>query len=180
MPLPVAHGLVGASVTLLARNDESLRRAWPRLLLGAALAIIPDFDLALTWIGNYRDGIHGTFTHSILFACGAGLLAAWLAREFHWRGRLSYIIATLSHPLLDFAVKKEYGGAQLLWPFSTHRFRLHLFSYFEFYPAPHQQPLDEILVRAFEIAAYEILIFAPVFVLALWWRQRPRSARHAA
>lgn len=173
MPLPVAHGLVGASVVLLARKGSSLPRAWPQLLLGATLAIIPDFDLALAWSGNYSDRLHGTFTHSLLFACVVGCLAARLAGEFRWRGVLVYTAATLSHALLDFTVKKEYGGAQLLWPFSRQRFRLRLFSYFEFQPAPGQQPLGEILARALEISCYELLIFAPLFGLALWWRQRP-------
>lgn len=157
---------------LLARRDTSLRRAWPQLLLGAMLAVIPDFDLALPWLWHYSDRIHGGFTHSLLFAIVAGLLAARLAREFHRRGVLVYTAATLSHALLDFAVKKEFGGAQLLWPFSTQQFRLRLFSYFEFYPAPSQQPLGEILARALEISCYEVLIFAPLFAAAVWWRQR--------
>ena len=45
MPLPVAHGLLGAAVTA-AISHESRSRRRKVLLTGVLLAICPDFDYA--------------------------------------------------------------------------------------------------------------------------------------
>jgi hypothetical protein len=175
MPLPIAHGLVGASIIVASREDFSWREDWWPLLVGAVLAISPDFDLFIAWGLGYNQSLHGGISHSILFAIPLGMLGAMLAREFTRRGILVYAAAALSHGLLDFATKKEFGGAALLWPFSSHKFKLNLFNYYEFTPAPGFQPLIEILEQALNVSYYEVLTFVPLFVAILvWskWRQR--------
>jgi hypothetical protein len=44
MSFPVAHGLLGASVTAAFVPNLSFRRDWKKLLLSAAVANIPDLD----------------------------------------------------------------------------------------------------------------------------------------
>jgi membrane-bound metal-dependent hydrolase YbcI (DUF457 family) len=80
MPLPVAHGLVGATVVMLVHAPAPVRRGWP-LLIGAALAVCPDLD--------YLVGSHRTYTHSLVSGLACGL-------------------ALTSHGLLDFAAT-EHG-----------------------------------------------------------------------
>src|SRR2546421_11840825 len=76
MPLPLAHGLIGASIVAITLPEASPVGNWKPLLLGAAISITPDFDffLANSW--------HRGFTHSLIFAAVISLicfLAAGLA-----------------------------------------------------------------------------------------------------
>lgn len=168
MPLPVAHALIGAGIVAASRENLSLRKDWAALLAGASVAVAPDFDLILSWLLGYNLHTHGGFSHSILAAAFLGFLASLVMRE----GFLVYYAATLSHAILDALVKREFGGVQLLWPFSTKRIKLGLVDYFEFYPAPGIDPMGPILKRALVITGYEAMIFLPLFILAVWWRWR--------
>ena len=179
MPLPVAHGLIGASIVAASREDISLRKDWTALLMGASLAIIPDLDLTISWIFGFHQQLHNGFTHSILFSVCLGLMAAVLMREARFRGFLVYTIATLSHGLLDMMTKREFGGAALFWPFSSTKYNLGIMDYFEFYPAPGIEPLGPILERALEICSYEMMIFMPIFILTVWWRRWQNLPRRA-
>lgn len=171
MPLPIAHSLVGASIIVASREDFSWREDWWPLLVGAALAISPDFDLFFAWVLGYNIQVHGGPSHSILFAIPLGLLGALLARDFTRRGAVVYFLVALSHGLLDFLTKKDFGGAQLLWPFSSQKLKLGLFNYYEFYPAPGAQPLSQILEQALDVSYYEVMSFVPLFVAVVVWRR---------
>ena len=72
MPLPVAHGLIGASIVAALLPLSRSRIAKP-LLLGAVLGISPDLDYALNWFRISGGGWHHGFTHSIPFAFVVGL-----------------------------------------------------------------------------------------------------------
>jgi membrane-bound metal-dependent hydrolase YbcI (DUF457 family) len=175
MPLPIAHGLVGASIIVASLEDFSWRENWWPLLVGAVLAVSPDFDLFIAHGLGYDEQLHGGISHSILFAIPLGMLGALLAKEFTGRGTLIYIAIALSHGLMDFLTKKEYGGAALLWPFSSHKFKLNLFNYYEFTAALGVQSFREVLDQVVNVSYYEALTFVPLFVAVLvWsrWRQR--------
>jgi membrane-bound metal-dependent hydrolase YbcI (DUF457 family) len=175
MPLPVAHGLLGAAIVATTRKNFSFRKDWLALLLGATLAVIPDLDLVLSWILGYSIKTHGGFTHSIIFSLAAGFLACLLMREKNARGFTTYSLATLSHGILDVVTRKEFGGSALLWPVSLQKFRLGWFDYFEFYPSPATEPINVILLNALEVCRYEMVIFMPVFLIVVWlkrWQDR--------
>jgi len=171
MPLPVAHGLLGAAIVAAFRKNFSFRKDWRALLLGVSLAIIPDFDLILSWILGYSVKTHGSFTHSILFSLAAGFLACLLMREKNARSFAAYALATLSHGILDVVTRKEFGGSALLWPLSAHKFKLGWFDYFEFYPNPESEPIIDILRNALEVCRYEMMIFMPVFLIVVWLKR---------
>ena len=179
MPLPVAHGLFGAAIVATTRKNFSFRKDWPALSLGAALAIIPDFDLILSWILGYSVRTHGGFTHSIIFSLMAGFFACYLIREKNLLGFITFSLAALSHGLLDVLTRKEFGGSALLWPFSLHKFRLGWFDYFEFYPNPETEPIIVILRDAMYVCRYEMMIFMPIFLIVVWFKrwQDIRKAR---
>ena len=175
MPLPVAHGLLGAAVVAITRKKLSFRKDWLALLLGSTLAIIPDFDLILSWVLGYSIKTHGGFTHSIVFSLAAGFMACFVMREKTVRGFTTYALATLSHGILDVITRKEFGGSALLWPVSLHKFRLGWFDYFEFYPNPETEPIISIMRNALEVCRYEMMIFMPVFLIVVWlkrWQDR--------
>src|SRR5215467_1974787 len=67
MSLPVAHALVGASISVTLwpqRAPEQLRRA---ALVGALLGVCPDADYLLSRFHVLGWGWHHGFTHSIAF-----------------------------------------------------------------------------------------------------------------
>ncbi len=167
MPLPVAHGIVGASVLLALRVPGDRLSLGQTLFLGAALGLLPDVDLALVWLLDWGNLAHGAMTHSVFFAlCVGVVLAGWRRAGRRWRFSevLSYSSATLTHGVLDMLVRKEFGGAALYWPLSDEKLRFGLFDYFAFYPG--SEPLAPVLRRALEISAYEALLFAPCLLFA--------------
>ena len=123
MPSPIAHGLMGAAVVAALHPNIGLRRDWRFLLLGAGLAICPDFDYLLNWIHLLGRGWHHDFTHSILFALILGAFSGWAAERNWPRAGSKYAIAILTHPLLDY-VYTDSRGVELFWPFSNRRFAL--------------------------------------------------------
>lgn len=181
MPLPIAHGIVGASILLAAREPNDKFPLWQTLVLGAALGLLPDTDLALVWILDWGAMAHGAMTHSILFALGVGVaVAAWQRKGSNWHFREVFVItgAVLSHGVLDMLVRKNFGGAALYWPFSDEKLRFGLFDYFPFYPG--SDPLEIVLRRALQISAYETALFAPCLLVAwLIYARRRKATRRA-
>src|SRR5262245_21724173 len=177
MPLPLAHGLVGATIVAASRENFSFRKDWRALSLGVALAVIPDFDLIFSWILGHSAQTHGGFSHSILFSMAAGFLACLLMGEKDVRGFAVYALATLSHGILDVVTRKEFGGSALLWPVTSHKFKLRWFDYFEFYPDPSTEPIIVILRKAVEVCGYEMMIFTPVFLIVVWYKRFARAEK---
>jgi hypothetical protein len=164
MPLPVAHALLGATVTDAGFSPDR-NALLKRYLIGAVIAVLPDFDLFFSWILGFGDRWHGKVTHSILFAILLGMLAAGLGGMWNRRAVIVFSCAALSHGILDALTHRRFGGSALLWPLSTHRFRLGWFDYFAFYPASRLEPLQALVKRAFVISGYEFLIFGGLFAM---------------
>lgn len=161
MPLPIAHGLAGASIIALVHPKGDVKN-WKPLLLGFVLANCPDLDLGFQFLFGGR-GFHRGFTHSIFFAFLVGVaIFVWFRRE-HWRIPLAYSSAFLSHTILDF-VSANSGAVRILMPFSNKPYGLGAISFSE-------------LSRGFLISdmlyfsAIEALIFIPLFLIALFVRR---------
>jgi membrane-bound metal-dependent hydrolase YbcI (DUF457 family) len=152
LALPIAHGLLGASV-VAALRPSSERRSAKLLLLGAFLAISPDFDYALNWLRIDRGGWHHGFTHSIPFALVVGIVMIAIFRD--WRLR-SYLVFT--------------GAYALWWPFTNYRYKLRLTGPIE-YSWSHASVLDTLL-DVLKICLAELLIFGPILLVVLWIRYR--------
>jgi membrane-bound metal-dependent hydrolase YbcI (DUF457 family) len=161
MPLPLAHGLVGAAI-VASVHPEGPR--WKPLLAGAAIAIAPDLDFALLW-GLHLRGVHRTFTHSMPFALAVTILIGAVLGRHRWRAALAYGAALVSHGLLDFTAAKAAPGVMLLWPFSAERFKLGAFGFAEM---SRGMPFAEIVYWT----AWEAAIFAPILAVTLLARRR--------
>lgn len=98
---------------------------WKALALAGLCAVIPDADVIAFSYGIPYSNIwgHRGWTHSIGFSLGFGILVAWLfyrnEKEW-WKMALWFVLATLSHPLLDMLTTGGRGCA-LWWPFSEER-----------------------------------------------------------
>jgi membrane-bound metal-dependent hydrolase YbcI (DUF457 family) len=163
MPLPISHGLIGASTVALWRPYGLVSVDWPHLIFGAFLAISPDFDFFLVW-GLHMRGWHRGFTHSILMAVIVTILMLVTLGFSQIKNALAYGTAFLSHGLLDFATTKIGGGVKLLWPFLDNRFKLGLIGFSEF---PYGFSVSEV-VKSILI---ELLVFGPVLLLILLLRK---------
>ena len=163
MPLPVAHGLIGASAVAALLPLSRSRIAKP-LLIGAILAISPDFDYALNWLQISRGGWHHGFTHSIPFALVLGLVTIIVLKEWKARSFIVFSAAVASHTLLDFLITESMGVA-LWWPFTDQRYRLRLPNPIE-YSSVWESAMDLI-----KVSLTELLIFAPVLLIVLLIRR---------
>lgn len=169
MPLPIAHGLVGASLVAAVLPRTSARRYALSLAAGAVLANAADLDFGLVFALHSRAW-HRGFTHSLAFALVVGLvLLASLGRRRAAQA-VAYALAFASHALLDFSTTKFGGGVELLWPFSADRLALGWRGLSEL---PSRLPPAEIL-RAL---CLEFALFAPPLIILLLLRRR--AASHA-
>lgn len=160
--------MLGASVVLALRRARAPRREYQPLLLGAFLGICPDFDYLLNWLPGLGRGWHHGFTHSIGFAVFVGLLASWAFGRGEVRDTLMYGLATLSHPLLDFLFT-ESRGIELLWPFTTRRFKLRLPNPIDY--SWSKASWSETLIDVLKISLIELALVAPIFLTALLVRR---------
>lgn len=169
MALPVAHGLLGATVAVLfqVRSTKSNVNA---ILAAAVLAISPDLDYVFYRTLNWGESWHRGFTHSAVFAVAAGTVGAILVGPPKTRSVVMYSLATLSHPILDAFVTELSGGVQLLWPFSDQRFRFGVFDYTNILSGGPSWL--SVFMRAVRISLVELLVFGPVLVGSLWLRKR--------
>ena len=165
MPLPVAHGLIGASLVAAWQPQSTLSRDWKPLVYGAALAVSPDLDLLLLWPLGLDTSWHRSFTHSIAFAIAVGCVAAFAFGLSRIREAIAYGSAVLSHGLLDYVATKKYLGVELFWPVSTERFKLGEIGLSEF--ASRDHPLTAIIIDWLKPCLIELMIFAPVFLAVL-------------
>lgn len=168
MPLPVAHGLVGAGI-VAALHPQPIRRKGLPLLVGAVLANCADLDFGLVLITHDRSW-HRGFTHSLAFSLLLTVLALAVWGRKYLREVLTYGATYTSHGLLDFVTTKFGGGVKLLWPFSQERLGLHRWSLSEL---PSRLPP----IMIWKWLALEFIIFAPPLLLLLLLRLSLSKAR---
>jgi len=174
MSLPVAHALVGASISVALwpeRAPERLRRA---AIVGALLGVCPDADYLLSRLRVLGWGWHHGATHSIAFAVVVGATVSWVLGVGRWRGALACVLPVLSHVLLDYVVT-ESPGVALWWPATGQRYKLGMaeLSYYHLFDASDGW-------RAFAgLCLTEFFLFGPLLaavVMASRLRTRFRSA----
>lgn len=115
----IGHVAAGAAIYLSERSlrDRHVRWALPCFVL---LAILPDFDYFAIWFFGIKQSVR--ITHTVAFCLLAGWMTWRIARRIlgdHAAtpeiGKAGFILAPLSHLLLDFLVGAH--SLPLLWPF---------------------------------------------------------------
>ena len=162
MPLPVAHGLLGASL-VAAIYPQSTKRYFIPLLMGAFLANAADFDFALVFI-LHSKAWHRGFSHSIILALIVCLIFLLLLGKLHIREAIAYGLAFASHGILDYVTTKEGGGVELLWPFSSERL---VFGWVGLSELPSRMPPIEIV----KSLVLEFALFTPLLLLVIGIRK---------
>ncbi|HEY1404897.1 MAG TPA: metal-dependent hydrolase [Pyrinomonadaceae bacterium] len=171
MPLPVAHGLVGASLVAALHRKPTGRYFLP-LLVGAILANAADFDFLLVFTLHSRAW-HRGFSHSFIFAFMVGLIFVLFLGRRHLRKALAYGLAFASHGILDYVTTKEGGGVELLWPLSSERL---IFGWVGLSELPSRLPVATII----KSLVVEFMLFTPLLMLVIGLRKHvSRDARAA-
>ena len=162
MPLPVAHGLLGAALVAALHPRPGRLKRLP-LAAGALLANSADLDFALVFLFHSKDW-HRSFTHSVFFALALTLAAAAALGRARLREVLAYGAAFASHGLLDYATTEFGGRVELLWPLSRERLGLGLWGLSE---VPSRMPPGGVL----RSLLFEAALFAPLLLAALYARK---------
>jgi membrane-bound metal-dependent hydrolase YbcI (DUF457 family) len=162
MPLPVAHGLLGASV-IAAAHPQPTKRYFMPLLAGAFLANVADLDFILVFTFHSKSW-HRGFSHSILFGSIVCLILVLCLGTRHLREAVAYGLAFTSHGILDYLTTSEGGGVELLWPFSSERFVLG-------WVGLSEVPSKLTAVEVFKALGLELMVFAPLLMLVLGFRK---------
>jgi len=157
MPLPIAHGLVGASLVALTHPSAKIKN-WKPLLWGFLLANSPDLDFAFTFLFGWKN-FHRGISHSLFFALLVGALIFVFGRRENWRASLAYALAFLSHTLLDF-VAAGSGAVRLLTPFDDGKYGLGWFGFSEL-------TRGLLISDMLRFSMIEALILVPVFFIVL-------------
>jgi len=163
MPMPVAHGLVGAGLVaaVLPRAGRARYGVW--LAAGAVLANAADLDFLLVFVFRSRAW-HRGFTHSLVFALAVLLCFLLALGSARAREAVAFGLAYASHSLLDFATTKDGGGLELFWPFSLDRLGLRWWGLSEL---PSHLPAAEIL----KSLSLEFVLFAPPLLFLILLRR---------
>lgn len=162
MPLPVAHGLLGASI-VAALHPQPAKRHFIPLLVGALLANAADLDFFLVFTFHSRAW-HRGFSHSIMLALVVCLIFVLSLGRQHIREAIAYGLAFASHGLLDYVTTKEGGGVELLWPFSSDRL---VFGWLGLSELPSRLPAMEIV----KSLVMEFALFTPLLILVMGLRK---------
>lgn len=176
MPLPVAHGLVGAGIAAaLSPQLRTNRHLW-LLFAGALLANAADFDFLLVLVLDSRQW-HRGFSHSIAFALLVFICSALFLGRSRLREAVVCGLTFASHGVLDYVTSKTGGGVELFWPFSRDRLILGWWGLSE-------EPSKLTRVEILEALALEFALFAPLFLTVVLLRRAlasrmdsPRGAR---
>lgn len=159
---------------LAAGRGSAYRR---ELLAASAIFIVasvaPDIDLVALPFHPPKGAMwgHRGATHSLLAAILIGVLAAWAGRRWSLpalrTAALGFLLAS-SHLVLD-CLNHGSVGVPWLWPVTTLRYG------FSWQPIPAVVRVTDFLTwSGVRVLIAETILFAPLFVWALW-RRRDRT-----
>jgi hypothetical protein len=173
MPSPLAHGLAGLTVHVLAcRDARELRDPW-RIGVTVGAALVPDADLLFGLVDGRNH--HNNEFHSVGFALLAAAAAALVFRLLAWRRPLALALAVGlgwgSHLLLDYLNLDTHPpiGLLALWPFSDAYFKSPIPVFLDI-----GRTLTWTAVRSNAVAgAWELVVLLPLLLAS--WRSKAQQ-----
>lgn len=149
------------------------------MVFWSLLSLLPDADVIAFMLGiSYHNPFgHRGASHSIVFALAGGVVAGLGARRLGLpplRLGATAFAVLVSHPLLDTLTDGGLGCA-LFWPFDETRY------FAPWRPIPVAPiGLGFLSSAGLRVAAFELIVFAPLIVLALWPRKSGTRSREAS
>jgi membrane-bound metal-dependent hydrolase YbcI (DUF457 family) len=163
MPLPISHGLFGASVVAALYPGKISPRLAAPLFAGAVVANLADLDFLLVFVTHWMKW-HRGFTHSIAFAVLVLFLFLFFFGKERVREALAYSLAFASHFVLDFLTTRAAGGVELFFPFSRGRYAARWFGLSE-------NPYDMTWAERFQAVLVEFALFFSLLAVILFLRK---------
>ncbi|MEW5851280.1 MAG: metal-dependent hydrolase [Myxococcota bacterium] len=171
----LGHVAVGMMAARLRHTDGNTRALLQSMVGWSALSLAPDLDVIAFKLGiPYAAPFgHRGASHAFLTAVLVGPLVALLLRTSgarFWNTTLTASAVLASHGLLDMLTDGGLGVAWW-WPFSSERHFLPV------RPIP-VAPMGRSFLssRGMMVAATELVMFAPLFLYALWPRKKALRA----
>ena len=172
MPSPIAHGLAGLTVHVLASKDrQELLDPW-RLGVTVGAALLPDVDLLFKLVDGTNH--HNNETHSLGFALLAAGSAALAFRLSGWARPLVLALAVglawSTHVVLDLLNLDTHPpiGILALWPLSGAYYKSPFLLFLDI-----GRTLDWTTVGHNTVSiAWECVILVPVLFVACRYRLR--------
>jgi membrane-bound metal-dependent hydrolase YbcI (DUF457 family) len=157
LPLPIAHGTIGAIIALSLHSPSSFRKTLIVALIAGIFANLADLDFLLH--------SHRTFTHSLIYS-GIFVLVSLLF--FKLKGNkypLIFALSYSSHAVLDFLFTSQGIGVKLFLPVSNNWYKLNIISFSEIIG---NLSLEKIV----QTSLVELYIFAPILGIILFLKFR--------
>ncbi len=174
MPSPLAHGIVGLTVHVLAARDREELRDPKRLGVIVGASLLPDLDLTFRLFDGRNH--HNGELHSIGFALIAAVVGAAVFRLLRLRRPLALAftvgLAWCSHLLLDYLNVDTNPpiGLLALWPFAHSYYKSPVAIFMDI-----GRTLDWTTVGHDAVAgAWECAVLVPL-LLASWFYRRRRG-----
>lgn len=162
-----------AAAQLFQRERVDSWKLFGSMVAWSALSMLPDADVFGFGFGiRYRDPWgHRGATHSIVFALAVAVVVGSIAAALRRPAFRTAVFAACvvgSHALLDTLTDGGLGCA-LAWPWSNHRY------FAPWNPIP-VAPIGRRFLSpvGLSTALTELVMFAPVFLYALWPRRHIR------
>jgi membrane-bound metal-dependent hydrolase YbcI (DUF457 family) len=175
MPLPVGHFLMGASVAEALLPSQARHRHRMAAAM-ACLAIVPDFDFLAVWWLDDR-GIHRGLSHSLAFSLLVGLAIYAIAGQRRLRESAVCTLVIASHGLLDALTSFRSRGVELLWPFTTARYKFPITAFWE--PAAVADGASTAIMGMLRTSLLELALFLPLYLAVVGLRRRLSSSYHS-
>jgi inner membrane protein len=171
MPTIFSHAAVGFIATKVTRSNKRVIAA------SMILAALPDADGLFFGRIPYGDPFgHRGFTHSLFFACFAGLLtaglfsrASWAAEWKFWKLASLFALVTASHGFFD-AMTDGGLGVAFFAPFSNRRY------FFPWRPIPVAPMSPGVLLseRGFYVLRAEAELFWTFALAVVIWDHKKK------
>jgi membrane-bound metal-dependent hydrolase YbcI (DUF457 family) len=136
MPYAVTHVLLAIILVGLYRDYITKHKKYFTLhtvFIAGLAGLLPDIDIPLNWFLNFfgLNIVHGTITHTLLFALIFLIPGLILWRQKKHKVAMYFFVVCfgiLFHIFLDFLFKSDSFGIMLFYPLSTQTFGLNLIS----------------------------------------------------
>jgi membrane-bound metal-dependent hydrolase YbcI (DUF457 family) len=157
LPLPIAHGTIGAIIALSFYKSSSFQKTLLVVLIGGISANLADLDFLLH--------SHRTFTHSIIYSFVLLLVTFLLFKLKENKLPLIFTLSYSSHAVLDFLFTSQGVGVKLFLPLSDNWYKLNIVSFSEIMG-------NLSLEKMIQASLIELYIFAPILGIVLFLRFR--------
>lgn len=181
MPTPLAHGLAGYAVLILAEPQLAgdLRGNLKALGVGFVFGTLADADFLVAYYSSNPVLQHHYFSHSIPFAFLIGAVSYLVLRALKKTQALRIALALTAvygtHLLLDYFTHDGSRpiGIPLFWPFT----QKHLIAPVEIFASIHRGGMESLFgPHNFGALFREALIVGPIALFA-YWRAGLRARR---